>query len=143
MNCTENYQLNQWEKIDRVLMEDFNADNEKIDAALAEMAQLAVRAGNCRIVYGSYQGTGTFGSSGANVLTFTGRPLAIMVTGMYQFFSVRGAKSAVAYYGSNQEAMESLTWGETNVSWVSASAGQQLNENNTSYYYIALLATDE
>ena len=37
MNYTENYQLNQWEESDRVLMEDFNADNEKIDAALAEI----------------------------------------------------------------------------------------------------------
>lgn len=31
---TENFQLSQWEKADKVLMEDFNADNTKIDAAL-------------------------------------------------------------------------------------------------------------
>ena len=35
MNKTQNYKLNQWEKSDRVLMEDFNADNAKIDAAIA------------------------------------------------------------------------------------------------------------
>lgn len=34
---TTNYQLNQWEKPDRILMDDFNRDNEKIDAALAAM----------------------------------------------------------------------------------------------------------
>ena len=34
MNKTPNYQLNQWAKSDRVLMDDFNADNAKIDAAL-------------------------------------------------------------------------------------------------------------
>ena len=34
LNYTENYQLNQWAKSDRVLMEDFNSDNAKIDAAL-------------------------------------------------------------------------------------------------------------
>ena len=34
MNKTTNYQLNQWVKSDRVLMEDFNADNAKIDAAI-------------------------------------------------------------------------------------------------------------
>ena len=34
MNYTENYQLNQWDAGDRVLREDFNADNAKIDAAL-------------------------------------------------------------------------------------------------------------
>lgn len=43
MNKTEKYQLNQWELTDRIQMEDFNADNAKIDAALAEQA--AVLAG--------------------------------------------------------------------------------------------------
>lgn len=31
---TTNYQLNQWEKSDRILMDDFNRDNEKLDSAL-------------------------------------------------------------------------------------------------------------
>ena len=35
MNHTPNYQLNQWEADDRVQRVDFNADNAKIDAALA------------------------------------------------------------------------------------------------------------
>lgn len=35
MQQTGNYQLNQWELADRILMEDFNGDNEKVDAALA------------------------------------------------------------------------------------------------------------
>ena len=34
MNQTANYQLCQWDPTDRILMEDFNKDNEKIDAAL-------------------------------------------------------------------------------------------------------------
>jgi len=34
-NYTPNYQLNQWNADDRVLRTDFNADNEKIDTALA------------------------------------------------------------------------------------------------------------
>ena len=38
MNKTQNYQLNQWAKSDRVLMEDFNADNAKIDTALKASA---------------------------------------------------------------------------------------------------------
>lgn len=40
MNQTTNYQLNQWEKADRIQMEDFNADNAKIDAALASIKEL-------------------------------------------------------------------------------------------------------
>ena len=35
MTKTTNYQLNQWAKSDRILMADFNADNAKIDAAIA------------------------------------------------------------------------------------------------------------
>ena len=34
MNQTTNYQLSQWEASDRILMNDFNDDNAKIDAAL-------------------------------------------------------------------------------------------------------------
>ena len=37
MNYTKHYQLNQWDAVDRVLREDFNADNQKVDAALAEI----------------------------------------------------------------------------------------------------------
>jgi len=36
---TPNYALNQWSEDDRVLREEFNADNAKTDAALAELAQ--------------------------------------------------------------------------------------------------------
>ena len=37
-NYTPNYQLNQWERSDKVLMDDFNHDNAKIDSALAAKA---------------------------------------------------------------------------------------------------------
>ena len=38
MNKTANFQLTQWEKTDRILMEEFNSDNEKIDTALKSNA---------------------------------------------------------------------------------------------------------
>ena len=45
MKQTQNYQLNQWEKTDRIKMEDFNSDNQKIDSQLhAAMQQLAQAA---------------------------------------------------------------------------------------------------
>ena len=37
-NHTPNYQLSQWSRDDRILMEDFNSDNAKIDRALGELA---------------------------------------------------------------------------------------------------------
>lgn len=49
MTKTINYQLSQWAKSDRVLMEDFNSDNAKIDAALAAKS---------RVITGTYTGTG-------------------------------------------------------------------------------------
>lgn len=47
MNYTQNYQLNQWEQSDRVLMDDFNSDNQKIEAALGTIP---------KIIMGSYTG---------------------------------------------------------------------------------------
>ena len=41
MTKTEHYELNQWDASDRVLMEDFNEDNAKLDAALAQKAGTA------------------------------------------------------------------------------------------------------
>lgn len=35
MNKTTNYQLNQWEKTDRILMDDFNADNTRLESVLS------------------------------------------------------------------------------------------------------------
>ena len=36
-NQTANYGLNQWEATDKVMREDFNADNRKIEEALAKL----------------------------------------------------------------------------------------------------------
>lgn len=35
---TGNYQLSQWERTDRIMMEDFNRDNAKIDTAIKDLA---------------------------------------------------------------------------------------------------------
>ena len=36
MKKTTNYQLNQWAKTDRIMMDDFNADNAKLETALTK-----------------------------------------------------------------------------------------------------------
>ena len=49
MNKTANFQLTQWEKTDRIMMEDFNRDNAAIDAALKSNADGAANgAGQLR-----------------------------------------------------------------------------------------------
>ena len=49
MTKTTNYQLNQWAKSDRVMMDDFNADNAKIDAALKANADAITAETTARI----------------------------------------------------------------------------------------------
>ena len=49
-NYTNNYVLCQWEATDQVLREEFNQNNQKIDAALARMP---------KVVAGIYTGDGT------------------------------------------------------------------------------------
>ena len=68
MNKTANFQLTQWEKTDRILMEEFNSDNEKIDTALkanadgvAALQTALASCGNCQIGISTYTGTGTRG----------------------------------------------------------------------------------
>ena len=63
MQQTANYQLNQWDGEDRIMRVDFNSDNAKIEAALADHAAALSRLGNCKIEYGSYTGTGLCGST--------------------------------------------------------------------------------
>ena len=70
MNYTTNYQLNQWAKSDRVLMEDFNRDNEKIDAALGTIP---------KIIAGTYQGDGNDNRE----ITLGVRPKGVLVCTEY------------------------------------------------------------
>ena len=66
MTKTTNYQLSQWAKSDRIMMDDFNADNAKIDATLAAKS---------RVACGVYTGDGT--ASRTIDLDFT--PKAVLV----------------------------------------------------------------
>ena len=81
MTKTTNYQLPKWEKTDRIQMKDFNDMTATLDAALKANADAAAAAsaavalcGNCRIVTGTYTGSGTYNSSGARTLSFSGKP---------------------------------------------------------------------
>ena len=60
---TPNYALIQWSQDDHILMEDFNADNAKIDAALASQAEtltdhaaVLTKLSNCRVHFTSLCG---------------------------------------------------------------------------------------
>ena len=139
-NYTENYQLPIWAADDAFLRTEFNEANEKIDAALGALAQ---SAGNCRIVTGSYTGTGEYGSAHPNTLTFDGPPLVLMVNGGWQFTALRGSTGTPSMGANNSIANVTLSWTGNAVSWYSVNSSQQLNDPGTTYSYIALLAAGQ
>ena len=152
LNQTTNYGLTQWEATDRILMEDFNRDNTKTDAALKENAdsiaalETAVAGrGNCRIVYGSYMGSGQAGQSSPCTLTFNGKPLAVFIMSQthssntwFAFLPmIRGAQWAAALSQCN------VTWSDNAVSWYCVENSTQSQFSAGTQYYIAFLAADE
>ena len=139
MNHTPNYQLNLWEGEDRILREDFNADNTKIEAALAS-------AGNCKIATGSYVGTGTYGASNPTSLTFEFQPLMILldpgeieVTNSVPryYFLYRSCSSFSACKSSG--SVLPVTWSANGASWYATlNALQQFNTKGQTYHYLAI-----
>lgn len=133
MTQTTNFQLNQWSENDYVRRTDFNADNLKIDAALAA-------AGNCRIVTGSYTGTGEYGDFHYTTLTFEERPLVVILMGYYTMLipgTVESGWSTQVCDGGNCHS--SFSWSGNTLSWNSLSGPtEQLNVKDTVYHYIAV-----
>ena len=163
MQHTQNYQLSRWEKDDRIMMEDFNADNEKIDAALAAKADAedvtalgetvaALAAGlgsggqNCRIAWGSYTGNNSVGSSHPTSLTFDFKPVWVYIAGHYSTGNdlYTGQFLRPSRIGVGPLSMLPLTWSDRGVSWYvpSTTSGDlnsaQLNNSACTYWYVAL-----
>lgn len=118
-NFTENYQLSQWVKSDQVLMEDFNTDNAKLDAALkaeadaraAETAALTAALtgkGNCRIEVQTYIGTATaYGT--AKRLTFSARPAFVFIMGQRDVRWLNGLSDYPLFLGGYEAVNYQLT----------------------------------
>lgn len=165
---TTNYQLSQWERTDKIQMDDFNADNAKIDEALAGLAgqvarkaaQSAVSAlsqtvsghtaelakkGNCRIDTQSYHGTDKYGAEHPTVLTFSGQPTFFLVFGQYAvIFGQNGAPAVSLYNGGYSYATVYLhtTWNGSSVSFYGENSTQQANRD-FNYYVVAFYSEDK
>lgn len=140
-NSTPNVGLNQWLADDPVLREDFNADNLKLDTALASL-------GNCRIYSGRYTGTGTVGADAPCHLELGFKPLVLFMdttrryddNGHAVWICPQKARSHVALSNMSFE----ITWEETGVSWYLSGSNSyltpanQLNEAGTEYSFLAL-----
>ena len=145
MTKTTNYQLNQWTKSDRIMMDDFNADNQQIDAALAALGGAIAAAP--KIAVGSYTGSGSCGTSSPRTLTFAFQPkLVIIVENSCDYLKAGTALisgqslSAGIGGGTNSGACLGLTvsWSGNSVTWYGPSAEKQLDVENCEYFYCAV-----
>ena len=156
-NQTANYQLSQWAKSDQVKMEDFNADNAKLDAALGALtetaathaAALALR-GNCRIGTLTYTGTGKDGEGAYVTITFPARPVIFFAFGpRCLFIAQREGKDNIVfarYHGSYGTTFTgsstTITWTE-NTAQISVPDGMpDLNAKDYTHNVIAFYAAD-
>lgn len=148
MNKTANFQLTQWEKTDRIMMEDFNRDNAAIDAALKGNADKAAAlqtalagVGNCSMEIKSYTGNGKFGQNNPNSITFAKKPKAVLIFGQY-FFLLLTEKSTspapiLVYYNMNDRTIwqtANYNWNGNTLQWYSIT-NAQLQGNLTNYVY--------
>ena len=143
-NYTTNYDLCQWEPTDAVQRVEFNQDNAKIDAALAEHAALLAKCGNCQIHSQSYIGTGT---NGPVILLFPKCPLFITIIGENDTWvcGVRGINKIHGRRGTTAYFDTSLAWTEQSVTLgnTDSSSAYSCNTEGVSYQVIALLDAEE
>lgn len=107
--------------------------------------------GGARIEVGSYVGTGTYGSLNPITLTFVGIPKLVIVereqrsgnsysNGLGVFFY--GQKIAQVHWNlrgsGSSNANVVLSWNQNAVSWYGNDSSAHLNDENTTYHYIAI-----
>ena len=131
MTHTTNFNLSQWAKSDRIQMADFNADNQKIDAALASC---------CRSYFASYTGTGAT----SRTFTFTGKPVMLVILGSNNLMVIhRGLNSGCTYWGGSAQYQFSVSWGDTSVTLSTTGPTNAIsNGANTDYGLFAILETN-
>ena len=111
---TPNYRLSRWAGTDRILMEEFNSDNEKIDTALkanadavAATAAALENCGNCFITHGTYMGNNQL----SKTLTFSKPPVLVIIRELtnssspYHMILIRGCTNANGYGSSSSAAV--------------------------------------
>ena len=137
-NQTANYALSQWERTDRVLMDDFNADNAKLDATLkaeadarTALAAEVSKKGNCTIEVFTYYGNGKYGPQNPTKITFPRMPTAFMILGSEGTMFGQGGHSEI--YGcmsansTTQAQARQVSWSGNTVSFYDTYDSTQMN----------------
>lgn len=94
------------------------------------------------VKFGSYEGTGAYGSGSPITLEFDARPLFVFIFGDYTAF-ISGAKDSGNYVSFSGATLSSLlaTWSGNTLSFYNeSSALAQLNAKDTPYNYVAIFA---
>ena len=143
-NYTEHYDLCQWEATDQVQRTDFNADNAKIDAALAEHEAALAARGNCQVYLYPYIGTG---ESGPVTFTFPHTPIFFTIQSNNETWvcGVRGSNKIHGRYAANSYWFTPLSWGEKTITlgnsdWTALFC---CNALEAEYFLVALLDMNE
>ena len=143
MEQTANFALNQWNKNDRIMMEDFNADNAKIEAALSETMALAQKAPFAVGKLESYDG------SKAITVDLGRQPQMVIIGNKNGFTNIITGQSSFAYPG-HAVAMPGMPGLKSNYSYgttgetvleVTATGFKLyagLSSSMKPYYYLAL-----
>ena len=142
---TANYQLSQWDAEDRILREDFNADNAKIDAALAAQAEAQsalasqiANCGNCKVTYSTYTGTGTCGSSSPNKLSFDTKPFMIFIIDADGTCVIMHCNST---FTRKDGSPIYITWSGNTVSWYNSGSDDIQCNNPEEVYHVFTLSS--
>lgn len=155
---TPNYNLSQWERSDKVLMEDFNADNTKIDTALAAKADKSALnslsstvsghtaalagKGNCRVAHFTYTGNGNSGGSNPTVIRFSGKPLFVAIYNSQAIvLAAYGVNTLYYGLGGGTQAL-SASWSGNSMSVYGTDPYVQMNAKNSVYSVLAFFAAD-
>lgn len=91
------------------------------------------------VIFGTYVGTGAYGASNPNTLTFDKVPKVVLLSGMVQPL-VNGVSSILAFQSNEQSKYVTVSWSGKTVSWYHQSnAGYQCNTSAVTYNYVAIL----
>jgi len=147
MNQTEHLKLALWDRADRILVEDFNQDNGKIDSAVAAQAAALALLGNCQIELLSYTGSGTKGAANPTRVAFPRKPLAFVIIGNQSLLLAAEAQGvAVTYHNMAASTLlthHTLTWSGSTVSFWASDEPRQMNNSGERYVVAALYAMEQ
>ena len=148
MQQTSKYQFNLVDTTDDFSPAPLNQNMEKVEEELEGHAQtlagLAANVGTggktARIAWGTYTGTGAFGTDSPNSLSFDFTPAVILIRTpgiRYTTVLVRGCTTSHGCINDSYEIQ--VSWTDTGVNWYSSDGSNtQNNSPGVPYYYTAV-----